>query len=134
MEWLSNNWETLVAGAIALISIIIGVIFDKKSSNEEKKSKLFSLISDVIVEAEQMFGAGNGASKRNFAVTKLMLKALQSKIKVTEYEIVAEIEKQVSATNQVNVNKTEKSPTGENSANTSSETKTENIDANNIII
>ena len=51
MEWLSNNWETLVAGAIALISIIIGVIFDKKSSNEEKKSKLFSMISDVIIEA-----------------------------------------------------------------------------------
>ena len=81
-----------------------------------------------------MFGAGNGASKRNFAVTKLMLKALQSKIKVTEYEIVAEIEKQVNATNQVNVNKTETTPSGENSANTSSETKTENIEANNIII
>ena len=134
MEWFSNNWEALVAGAIALISVVIGVIFDKKSSNEEKKSKLFSLISDVIVEAEQMFGAGNGASKLNFAVTKLRLKALQSKIKVTENEIVAEIEKQVSATNQVNVNKTEITPTGENSANTSSETKAENIDANNIII
>ena len=134
MDWLSNNWETLVAGAIALISIVIGVIFDKKSSNEEKKSKLFSMISDVIIEAEQMFGAGNGARKRNFAVTKLMLKALQSKIKVTEYEIVAEIEKQVSATNQVNINKTENTPTGENSAITSSETKTENIDENNIII
>ena len=134
MDWLSNNWETLVAGAIALISIVIGVIFDKKSSNEEKKSKLFSMISDVIIEAEQLLGAGNGASKRNFAVTKLMLKALQSKIKVTEYEIVAEIEKQVSATNQVNINKTENTPTGENSAITSSETKTENIDENNIII
>lgn len=134
MEWLSNNWETIVSAIIALISIIIGVILDRKSSNEEKKSKLFSLVSEVIVEAEQMFGSGNGVSKLNFAVTKLMLKALQTKTKVTENEIVAEIEKQVSATNQVNVSKTESAPTNEDSESASPETQTENIDANNIII
>lgn len=134
MEWLSNNWETIVSAVIALISIIVGVILDRKSSNEEKKSKLFSLVSEVIVEAEQMFGSGNGVSKLNFAVTKLMLKALQTKTKVTENEIVAEIERQVSATNQVNVSKTESMPTNEDSESASHETQTENIDANNIII
>ena len=134
MEWLSNNWETIVSAVIALISIIVGVILDRKSSNEEKKSKLFSLVSEVIVEAEQMFGSGNGVSKLNYAVTKLMLKALQTKTKVTEYEIVAEIEKQVSASNQVNVSKTESTPTNEDSESASPETQTENIDANNIII
>lgn len=134
MEWLSNNWETIVSAVIALISIIVGVILDRKSSNEEKKSKLFSLVSEVIVEAEQMFGSGNGVSKLNYAVTKLMLKALQTKTKVTENEIVAEIEKQVSATNQVNVSKTESIPTNEDSESASPETQTENIDANNIII
>ena len=134
MECLSNNWETIVSAVIALISIIIGVNLDRKSSNEEKKSKLFSLVSEVIVEAEQMFGSGNGVSKLNYAVTKLMLKALQTKTKVTENEIVAEIEKQVSATNQVNVSKTESTPTNEDSESASPETQTENIDANNIII
>lgn len=134
MEWLSNNWETIVSAVIALISIIVGVILDRKSNNEEKKSKLFSLVSEVIVEAEQMFGSGNGVSKLNYAVTKLMLKALQTKTKVTENEIVAEIEKQVSATNQVNVSKTESIPTNEDSESASPETQTENIDANNIII
>lgn len=134
MEWLSNNWETIVSAVIALISIIIGVILDRKSSNEEKKSKLFSLVSEVIVEAEQMFGSGNGVSKLNYAVTKLMLKALQTKTKVTENEIVAEIERQVSATNQVNVSKTESTPTNEDSESASPETQTENLDANNIII
>lgn len=134
MEWLSNNWETIVSAVIALISIIVGVILDRKSSNEEKKSKLFSLVSEVIVEAEQMFGSGNGVSKLNYAVTKLMLKALQTKTKVTENEIVVEIEKQVSATNQVNVSKTESTPTREDSESASPETQTENIDANNIII
>lgn len=134
MEWLSNNWETIVSAVIALISIIVGVILDRKSNNEEKKSKLFSLVSEVIVEAEQMFGSGNGVSKLNYAVTKLMLKALQTKTKVTENEIVAEIEKQVCATNQVNVSKTESTPTNEDSESASPETQTENIDANNIII
>ena len=134
MEWLSNNWETIVSAVIALISIIVGVILDRKSNNEEKKSKLFSLVSEVIVEAEQMFGPGNGVSKLNYAVTKLMLKALQTKTKVTENEIVAEIEKQVNATNQVNVSKTESTPTNEDSESASPETQTENIDANNIII
>ena len=134
MEWLSNNWETIVSAVIALISIIVGVILDRKSSNEEKKSKLFSLVSEVIVEAEQMFGSGNGVSKLNYAVTKLMLKALQTKTKVTENEIVAEIEKQVCATNQVNVSKTESTPTNEDSESASPETQAENIDANNIII
>lgn len=134
MEWLSNNWETIVSAVIALISIIVGVLLDRKSSNEEKKSKLFSLVSEVIVEAEQMFGSGNGVSKLNYAVTKLMLKALQTKTKVTENEIVAEIEKQVSASNQVNVSKTESTPTNEDSESASPETQTENIDANNIII
>lgn len=134
MEWLSNNWESIVSAVIALIFIIVGVILDRKSNNEEKKSKLFSLVSEVIVEAEQMFGSGNGVSKLNYAVTKLMLKALQTKTKVTENEIVAEIEKQVSATNQVNVSKTESTPTNEDSESASPETQTENIDANNIII
>ena len=134
MEWLSNNWETIVSAVIALISIIVGVLLDRKSSNEEKKSKLFSLVSEVIVEAEQMFGSGNGVSKLNYAVTKLMLKALQTKTKVTENEIVAEIEKQVCATNQVNVSKTESTPTNEDSESASPETQAENIDANNIII
>lgn len=134
MEWLSNNWETIVSAVIALISIIVGVILDRKSNNEEKKSKLFSLVSEVIVEAEQMFGSGNGVSKLNYAVTKLMLKALQTKTKVTENEIVAEIEKQVCATNQVNVSKTESTPTNEDSESASPETQNENIDANNIII
>ena len=134
MEWLSNNWETIVSAVIALISIIVGVILDRKSNNEEKKSKLFSLVSEVIVEAEQMFGSGNGVSKLNYAVTKLMPKAMQTKTKVTENEIVAEIEKQVSATNQVNVSKTESTPTNEDSESASPETQTENIDANNIII
>ena len=134
MEWLSNNWETIVSAVISLISIIVGVILDRKSSNEEKKSKLFSLVSEVIVEAEQMFGSGNGVSKLNYAVTKLMLKALQTKTKVTENEIVAEIEKQVCATNQVNVSKTESTPTNEDSESASPETQTENLDANNIII
>lgn len=134
MEWLTNNWETIVSAVIALISIIVGVILDRKSNNEEKKSKLFSLVSEVIVEAEQMFGSGNGVSKLNYAVTKLMLKALQTKTKVTENEIVAEIEKQVCATNQVNVSKTESTPTNEDSESASPETQTENIDANNIII
>lgn len=134
MEWLANNWQTILSGVITLISIIVGVILDRKSNNEEKKSKLFSLVSEVIVEAEQMFGSGNGVSKLNYAVTKLMLKALQTKTKVTENEIVAEIEKQVSATNQVNVSKTESTPTNEDSESASPETQTENIDANNIII
>lgn len=134
MEWLANNWQTILSGVIALISIIVGVVLDRKSSNEEKKSKLFSFVSDVIVEAEQMFGSGNGVSKLNFAVTKLMLKALQTKTKVTENEIVAEIEKQVSATNKVNVTKTESTPTDKDSEKQTFETQTENIDANNIII
>lgn len=134
MEWLANNWQTILSGVIALISIIVGVVLDRKSSNEEKKSKLFSFVSDVIVEAEQMFGSGNGVSKLNFAVTKLMLKALQTKTKVTENEIVAEIEKQVSATNQVNVTKTESTPRDKDSEKQTFETQTENIDANNIII
>ena len=63
-----------------------------------------------------------------------MLKALQTKTKVTENEIVAEIEKQVCATNQVNVSKTESTPTNEDSESASPETQTENLDANNIII
>lgn len=134
MEWLSNNWETIVSAVIALISIIVGVILDRKSSNEEKKSKLFSLVSEVIVEAEQMFGSGNGVSKLNYAVTKLMLKALQTKTKVTENEIVAEIEKQVNATNQVNVSKGEETPSDENSEVKTLESKTENISENNLII
>lgn len=134
MEWLSNNWETIVSAVITLISIIVGVILDRKSNNEEKKSKLFSLVSEVIVEAEQMFGSGNGVSKLNYAVTKLMLKALQTKTKVTENEIVAEIEKQVNATNQVNVTKTESTPRDKDSEKQTFETQTENIDANNLII
>lgn len=96
---------------VTIISIIVAYIKAKKSGNLEAMQALEEYLQELIVNAENTFGAGTGEVKLDNVVTKATLYALQNGIKITQAELTKKINKIVDTTNQVNVVKsTKKTP------------------------
>lgn len=91
---------------ITIISFIVAYIKAKKSGNLEAMQALEDYLQELIVKAENTFGAGKGEVKLDNVVTKATLYALQNNIKITQAELTNKVNKIVDTTNQVNVVKT----------------------------
>ena len=98
---------------VAIISIIVAYIKAKKSGNLEAMQALEEYLQELIVKAENTFGAGTGEIKLDNVVTKATLYTLQNGIKITQAELTKKINKIVDTTNQVNVVKSTKKPSEE---------------------
>ena len=98
---------------VTLISFIVAYIKAKKSGNLEAMQALEDYLQELIVKAENTFGAGTGEVKLDNVVTKATLYALQNKIKITQAELTNKVNKIVETTNQVNVVKSTKTPSEE---------------------
>src|SRR5699024_202651 len=86
---------------VTLISFIVAYIKAKKSGNLEAMQALEEYLQELIVKAENTFGAGTGEVKLDNVVTKATLYALQNGIKITQAELTKKINKIVDTTNQV---------------------------------
>lgn len=98
---------------VSIISFIVAYIKAKKSGNLEAMQALEEYLQELIVKAENTFGAGTGEVKLDNVVTKATLYALQNNIKITQAELTKKVNKIVDTTNQVNVVKSTKSPSEE---------------------
>lgn len=98
---------------VTLISFIVAYIKAKKSGNLEAMQALEEYLQELIVKAENTFGAGTGEVKLDNVVTKATLYALQNNIKITQAELTNKVNKIVDTTNQVNVVKSTTTPTEE---------------------
>lgn len=95
---------------VTLISFIVAYIKAKKSGNLEAMQALEEYLQELIVKAENTFGAGTGEVKLDNVVNKATLYALQNNIKITQAELTKKVNKIVDTTNQVNVVKSTKIP------------------------
>lgn len=86
-----------------LISFIISVKNTAKQKNISKLQALYECIPNAVINAENMFGTGNGAKKKEFVMTNLINIALQSKTKYDYAELDRQVESVVKATKNVNV-------------------------------
>lgn len=123
-----------IVTALSLISLIISLIFlirkAKKSGNIKGVLDLLNLIPNLVVQAETLFGVGNGTAKLNYVLTELRVYALEHNISVTNDELKLQIENVVSATNQVNTNKTPNLEINENTTNTDTKVSTNSTQTN----
>lgn len=116
-----ENIVTILSLVALVVSLIITIVKAKKNGNIKGILDLVSLIPNLVVQAESLFGKGNGTAKLNYVLTELRVYALEHNISVTNDELKIQVESVVSATNQVN---TEKKPNTEITQNTaSSDTK-----------
>lgn len=116
-----ENIVTILSLVALVVSLIITIVKAKKNGNIKGILDLVSLIPNLVVQAESLFGKGNGTAKLNYVLTELRVYALEHNISVTNDELKIQVESVVSATNQVN---TEKAPNTEITQNTaSSDTK-----------
>lgn len=123
-----------VVAVLSLISLIISIIFiiikAKKNGNIKGVLDLLGLIPNLVVQAEKLFGKGNGTAKLNYVLTELRVYALENHISVTNDELKVHIESVVSATNQVNTDKTPNVEINENTASANTEVSTNSTQTN----
>lgn len=84
----------------------------KHSNNTAKLLDLISSIPELVVKAEDIYGAGKGAAKLDYVLTKLKLQAVTMAIDVSDEVLTNEIENIVNATKSVNTAKTVKTNAG----------------------
>lgn len=127
MRFLTLDNIVAVLSLLSLIiSIIIIIIKAKKNGNIKGVLDLVNLIPNLVVQAEKLFGAGNGTAKLNYVLTELRVYALEHNISVTNEDLKLQVESVVSATNQVNTDKkpnveiNETTATADNQVNTNS--------------
>ena len=104
-EFFVKHWQELLSVLITIASIIYSIVILKKSGNTKGIKQLYTLIPELVTEAEQMFGAGNGQAKLNYVLTKLRVYALEHSIKVDSVDLTNQIESVVTTTKFVNIDK-----------------------------
>ena len=92
-----------VCAVIFVTTFIISIKQRAKQKNISNLQALYECIPNIVIEAEKMFGNGNGEKKKHFVITELTLLALQSKIKYDTAELDRQVENVVKATKNVNV-------------------------------
>ena len=94
-----------------IISLIILIVkFIKSKSSDEKlklKQAVLSTITSFVIEAEEMFGKGNGVAKKQWAMQQAKLKCYELGVEIDNDVLDKSIEEVVNATNSVNISKGE---------------------------
>lgn len=109
IEWLTLNWHYVAMACEFVITLILLIWKYCKSKSSDEKLKLkqavLSTIASFCVEAEQMFGKGNGVKKKQWAMQQAKLKCVELGVEIPDETLEASIEEVVSATNSVNTYK-----------------------------
>lgn len=92
----------LIYVTLFVICFAISVVQRAKQKNVTKLQALYECIPDAVINAEKLFGKGNGENKKLFVMTTLSNIALQSKTKFDYNELDKRVEDVVKATKNVN--------------------------------
>lgn len=131
MKFLTlENVVTILSLISLLASIVIIFIKAKKNGNIKGILDLVHLIPNLVVQAEKLFGKGNGTAKLNYVLTELRVYALEHNISVTNEELKIQVESVVSATNQVNTDKQPNVEINENTATADNQVSTNSTQTN----
>jgi len=93
---IETTIPTIVATAIGVFTSILSLILNKQKSKKAKLvelAKIAQKVSNYIIEAENIFGKGNGTAKLAFTLNKIQMDCIQNKICFNEDEWKAEIER-----------------------------------------
>lgn len=88
-------WTTIATTAIGVITTIISIIISKSKTKSEKLvqiAKIAQKLTGYIAEAETIFGAGTGTAKMAYALNKVQMDCLRSKVDYNEEQWKEEIE------------------------------------------
>lgn len=101
---------TLALIFIGVASTIIAYIKAKKSGNTAGQVEILNKIPELVIRAEQIFGAGKGSAKLQYVMNELRIFALEHKIKVDSATLENSVNSMVNVSNNVNVSKTTTAP------------------------
>lgn len=90
-----------IAGYVATFVMALASIFAKKKDKGKRKvleydnavREVLDKVPEFVVEAEKIFGAGNGTAKLIFVKTRLQCEAISRGVVIDEDTLVDEIEK-----------------------------------------
>lgn len=96
---------TLALIIIGIASALIAYIKAKKSGNTAGQIEILNKIPELVIRAEQIFGAGKGSAKLQYVMNELRIFALEHKIKVDSATLENSVNSMVNVTNNVNISK-----------------------------
>ena len=109
MNWLKtitlSDIITLALILIGIASALIAYIKAKKSGNTAGQVEILNKIPELVIKAEQLFGAGNGSAKLQYVMNELRIFALERRIKVDNATLENSVNTMVNVSNNVNVGK-----------------------------
>jgi len=130
-QFFTENWTIILSGLITLASLIVAVVQAVRTGNKKALLALNAKIPQLVIEAEQLFGKGNGLAKLNSVLTDLRVFAIEHNLKVDKEYLIGQIESVVAATKNVNVNATPSTEVEVVQANTpDNERRVENCTSN----
>lgn len=86
-----------VASLCAGVSIIYNIVQLIRNGKQVKLSSIIANIPTYVAEAEKLFGAGTGASKLSWVLTKVQMDCIKARIDADEGYITAQIESVLNA-------------------------------------
>ena len=109
MNWLKSitlsDIITLALILIGIASTIIGYIKARKSGNTAGQVEILNKIPELVIRAEQLFGAGNGSAKLQYVMNELRIFALEHKVRVDNDVLKNSVNTIVNVSNNVNTSK-----------------------------
>lgn len=112
-KFFLENWESILSIVFGIVSIAIMIVGWIKSGNKSGLLKLYAQIPRLVIEAEQLYGAGHGVAKLNYVVTELRVYAMENKVKITKDELIDLVNNEVAMTKQVNVTPSKEDPSNQ---------------------
>ncbi len=88
-------WTTIASAAVGIVMSVVSVLINKKKNKSQKLvelAKIAQKLPEFISEAENIFGAGNGAAKLTYVLNKVQIECLKNNVEFNEEQFKGEIE------------------------------------------
>lgn len=93
-------WLSIAGAAVSLFAVIVRLVYDYKRngtlSASVKLATIVQTLPALIVEAEKIFGSGNGAAKLAHVLNRVELSCLRSGVEFNADDFSYEVEKILS--------------------------------------
>lgn len=93
-EFIVENWSLISGIIVSIIALIISLVKAKDKTKQFELLEVF--IEDMILMAEEQFGAGTGDVKKSFVLNMAKEFAKKIKVSISDDDLSEKIEKLLS--------------------------------------
>lgn len=117
LDFIVRYGITILSVALAIVGLIMSIIKAHRAGNTKGVLSLYAQIPNLVAQAENLFGKGNGFAKLNYVLTELRVIAMENNIAINKADLTEQINNVVNTTKVVNVDTPKVEQTTETTTN-----------------